>query len=373
MEQPDTATLRLVLGFVGVLSSLVMLILRQAAGKGDGLGQWLMAALLSAAAYLMPPAVRWTRPELGIAVNSGLTLSAMLLMLDGVLALRRFGDGERRRPAVAMLCLGILALMLVSAGQSWLRVVLHDGLACLLLSGTATALVWRAPRWSWPAVGGLASLFMGLALLFLWRGSGLVATGLDLGGADTRTPPWLLLATLVWAIGWSALYPALVLTSERERSRLLVEKDMLTGLASRKAFLRQARLQSAQPVGLLLVGVEGLRPLNGSLGHEAGDRLLIAFASRLQETVGPAILVGRLTGAQFAVLLPEVRDRATLMAAAGRLRSALSLPLVMGDLAQTAEFSLGAALAPEDGRAVESLLDAAERSMFRVRATQMSG
>lgn len=373
MGVPDIGTLRLGLGFAGLLSLLVMAALWPARGRVPGVGAWLVAAALSALAYLLPPAVQWRRPDLGIAINCGLTLSAMLFMLHGSLTLRGIGDAARRHLPVVTLCLAILALMLVSAGRPWLRVALHDGLAFLLLMGTALALVWRAPRWSWLPGGGMAGLFMALGLLLLWRGLCLLVTGMDLGGADTRTPPWLLAATLAWTLGWAALFPALVAAAEGESLRQQAERDMLTGLASRTAFLRRAGAGMDRHHGLLLLGLEGLRTLNSSLGHGVGDRMLSAFADQLRAAAGPGALIGRLTGAQFALLLPGLSDRAALLATADRLRLALSVPLVIGDLVQTPEFTLGAALAPEDGKNVERLLEAAERAMFRVRAAQRTG
>ncbi|MFY8092595.1 MAG: diguanylate cyclase domain-containing protein [Niveispirillum sp.] len=373
MEAPDIGTLRLCLGFAGLLSLLVMAALWQARGRVPGTGSWLVAAIMSALAYLLPPAVQWPRPDLGIAINCSLTLSAMLFMLEGSLALRGFGDAARRRLPVVSLCLAILALMLISAGRPWLRVALHDGLAFLLLTATALTLVWRAPRWSWLPAGGMAMLFVALGLLLLWRGLGLLATGMDLGGADTRMPPWLLAATLAWTLGWTSLFPALVAATEGESLRQQAERDTLTGLASRTAFLRLAGVGADRQHGLLLLALEGLRTLNSSLGHGTGDRMLAAFAVRLREAAGPGTLAGRLTGAQFALLLPGLSDRADLLAAADRLRTALSVPLVIGDLVQIPEFTLGAALAPEDGKSVERLLEAAERAMFRVRAAQRTG
>ncbi len=373
MAVPDIATLRMGLGFAGLLSLAVTVALWWSPSRVSGTGQWLLAALLSTLAYLLPPAVQWRSPDLGIAVNCGLTLSAMLFMLDGALALRGFGHSARRRMPVIMGCLAALALMLVSAGLPWLRVVLHDGLACLLLGATALVLLWRAPRWSRLPAGGMALLSLVLGLMFLWRGMGLLAAGLELGGADTRTPPWLLAANLAWALGWAALLPALVAAAAGDYLRQQAERDILTGLASRSAFLSQARLVPERRDGLLLLGLEGLRTVNGSLGHETGDRMLAAFATRLREAVGEGTLTGRLTGGQFALLLPGLQGRAELMAAADRLRSALSVPLIIGDLVHAPEFTLGTALAPDDGKSVERLLEAAERAMFRVRAAQEAG
>ncbi|OYQ31511.1 hypothetical protein CHU95_20410 [Niveispirillum lacus] len=373
MGAADIATLRLGLGYTGLLSLLVTATLWQARARVPGTGAWLMAALLSAIAYLLPPAVQWARPDLGIAINCGLTLSAMLFMLDGSLALRGFGDAARRRMPVVTLCLAILALMLVSAGHPWLRISLHDGFAFLLLMATALTLVWRAPRWSWLPAVGLGVLFATLAMLMAWRGLNLLITGLDLGAADTRMPSWLLAATLAWALGWTGLFPTLVAATEGESLRQQAERDTLTGVASRTAFLSQAEVVSDRQYGLLLLGMEGLRTLNSSLGHGMGDRMLSAFAARLRDTAPPGTLIGRLTGAQFALLLPGLSTRADLMVRADGLRLALSIPLVIGDLVQTPEFTLGAALAPEDGKNVERLLEAAERAMFRVRAAQRPG
>lgn len=373
MWQPDIATLRMMLGFAGLLSLLVTLGLWRAERGASGTGGWLLASILGLTACLLPPAVIWRQPDLGIVANTSLTLSSMVLILEGVLAFRGMGTPVRHRLPLLMVVLMIVALMLASAGRPWIRIVLHDGLAALLLWASAGALAWNAAKGQRAVSGVLALSFMGLGLLYIWRGSGLLVRGMDLGGADTRIPPWLLAASLVWLLIWTAGMPLLLLLRGRERERLLIDRDGLTGLSSRAAFLRDsaAKLALGQGASILLLSLDGLRTMNESLGHEAGDRMLRAFADRLcTQGVAENALAGRLTGAQFAILLPGTQDRSGLTQATERLRLSLISPLPVGDIMQPAGYSLGAALYPDDGRTISTLLEAAERSMFKVKAAR---
>ena len=104
----------------------------------------------------------------------------------------------------------------------------------------------------------------------------------------------------------------------RENTRLLAEKqeseerlrheathDPLTGLANRALF--RQRLDAALragPATVLLADLDEFKTVNDSLGHDAGDALLVAFAQVLRESAGPGGSVARLAGDEFAVLLP---------------------------------------------------------------------
>lgn len=377
MWQPDIATLRLLLDFAGLLSLLTALLLWRVEKGAVGTGPWALASGFGLAACLLPPAVMWRQPDMGIAANSSLTLSAMLLMLEGALRFRKIGVAAARRLPLVMGVSGIIALMLMAGVRPWLRVVLHDVLALTLLAGVALVLFRRAPLGQRLVSGVLASVFLGLGGLFAWRGAGILAAGLTLGGADTRTPPWLLAATLAWLLAWTVGMALLVLLHGRERERALADRDQLTGMANRTAFLRDGAVmlpgQGGRGAGILLLSLEGLRPMNESLGHAAGDHMLAAFAARLRQAAmadGAAVLVGRLTGAQFALLLPGMADRGALVQAMDRLRLILAAPLVMQDIAQPADYSLGAALYPQDGSGMGALLEVAERAMFKVKAAR---
>ena len=95
--------------------------------------------------------------------------------------------------------------------------------------------------------------------------------------------------------------------------------DYLTGLPNRArlmAALASARTRAAtgQPTSLLLLDLDGFKPVNDVAGHEAGDHLLIQVADRLRATVRDGDLVGRLGGDEFAVLVGDGLEEATALA-----------------------------------------------------------
>jgi len=95
--------------------------------------------------------------------------------------------------------------------------------------------------------------------------------------------------------------------------------DYLTGLPNRArlmAALAGARTRAAngQPACLLLLDLDGFKPVNDIAGHEAGDHLLIQVAGRLRATVRDGDLVGRLGGDEFAVLVGDGLEEATALA-----------------------------------------------------------
>jgi diguanylate cyclase (GGDEF)-like protein/PAS domain S-box-containing protein len=110
---------------------------------------------------------------------------------------------------------------------------------------------------------------------------------------------------------------------QRRRSELELERlaytDYLTGLPNRArlmAALANARSRATEghPACLLLLDLDGFKAVNDVAGHEAGDLLLIAVATRLRTTVRDRDLVGRLGGDEFAVLVPAGIEEATALA-----------------------------------------------------------
>ena len=108
-------------------------------------------------------------------------------------------------------------------------------------------------------------------------------------------------------------------SSELELERLAYT-DYLTGLPNRArlmAALSSARARVAAggaPACLLLLDLDGFKPVNDVAGHEAGDHVLVEVAARLRATVQDGDLVGRLGGDEFAVLVNEGIEEATALA-----------------------------------------------------------
>ena len=157
-----------------------------------------------------------------------------------------------------------------------------------------------------------------------------------------------------------------------ERLRYLAEHDPLTGLANRTRLTRALASLLARPasrVALHLLDLDGFKEVNDSLGHPAGDRLLVAVAGRLAGAAGEEALIARLGGDEFAVVQPAPADAAAARRFAGRLADSLAQPVVTSDGKLRVGASIGIALAPDHGRSVDELLRHADIALYRAKAS----
>jgi diguanylate cyclase (GGDEF)-like protein/PAS domain S-box-containing protein len=152
-----------------------------------------------------------------------------------------------------------------------------------------------------------------------------------------------------------------------EELRHQATHDPLTGLANR-SLLEQRLAATTGPVSVLLVDLDGFKPVNDRYGHHAGDQVLITVAERLtRQTGGPGLAV-RLGGDEFAVLLPgasvaQAQDRAALITAA------VGEPI---RLTASVEVTVGASVGVAGGTAAGAgqLLRDADAAMYRVKASR---
>ena len=161
----------------------------------------------------------------------------------------------------------------------------------------------------------------------------------------------------------------------RSRSRTLetqANTDALTGLHNLRYLQRQLALllesykRYKHPFSVLLMDVDGLKRVNDAHGHPAGDRLLMQVAMSLQRSVRTVDTVARLGGDEFCVLAPE-QDAKSGPALAERLAAAIAEEVVTPD-EPPASVSIGVAACPEHGEEAETLIDGADRAMYRAKA-----
>ena len=166
---------------------------------------------------------------------------------------------------------------------------------------------------------------------------------------------------------------ALDVTERREaeeRLRHLAEHDPLTGLANRSRFGRVLAAALARPgsrLAVLLLDLDGFKEINDSLGHPAGDRLLVAVAGRLAGAASGDALIARLGGDEFAILQPEPEDAEAARRLAARLIRSLEQPVVTIDGRIRIGASIGIALAPDHSRSVDELLRHADIALYRAK------
>jgi diguanylate cyclase (GGDEF)-like protein len=143
-----------------------------------------------------------------------------------------------------------------------------------------------------------------------------------------------------------------VTDAKTQEAMRLAFHDSLTGLASRALFLdrldhalaRAARQRTR--LAVLFVDLDRFKNINDSLGHSAGDELLVGVADRLRSCLGPADTAARLGGDEFAVVLPEVADQAQATDTACRIIERLRSPFLIHGHESFIDASVGIAFNP---------------------------
>ena len=161
----------------------------------------------------------------------------------------------------------------------------------------------------------------------------------------------------------------------RERERQLEQLayfDPLTGLANRRMLTEQFDRLSERgadqgEVALLLVDLDRFKQINDSLGHDAGDALLVATSRRLTSAVRDSDQVFRLGGDEFAILLVGRADRATVEVICGRIVQQVSATVSYNGTDMITSPSIGIARFPTDGRSLKSLLKIADLALYEAK------
>lgn len=169
-------------------------------------------------------------------------------------------------------------------------------------------------------------------------------------------------------------YEARVHALERELRQVstLVQKDPLTFALNRRGLEEAFAIETARasryaaPLGFVLLDLDDFKKLNDSLGHVAGDRALVHFASLMQATARPTDFIARLGGEEFALLLPAT-DLDAAAAAAERLQRELAKRGFQFDgRPWTLAFSAGATQW-RPGESLEEMIHRADRALYEAK------
>jgi diguanylate cyclase (GGDEF)-like protein len=149
--------------------------------------------------------------------------------------------------------------------------------------------------------------------------------------------------------------------------------DPLTGLPNRALIfdrLASALAASARrgsTTAFLFVDLDRFKLVNDSLGHDAGDELLIAVSGALRGAVREGDTVGRLGGDEFAVVCPDVAGRREAVAVGNRIREVLQKPFLIADREIVVSSSIGIALTRGGNRRPQRLLEEADAAMYAAK------
>jgi diguanylate cyclase (GGDEF)-like protein/PAS domain S-box-containing protein len=168
------------------------------------------------------------------------------------------------------------------------------------------------------------------------------------------------------------------LISSRERLSRLAYFDTLTSLPNRVLFqdrLRQAISQSRreqEKLALIVVDLDNFKTVNDTLGHAAGDKVLVEVATRLQVRARDSDTVARLGGDEFALILMDAKGPEEMARVAEGLIVALAAPYQLMGFDVAGGASLGISFYPDDGDSLEVLLKHADVAMYRAKESGRS-
>jgi diguanylate cyclase (GGDEF)-like protein len=154
--------------------------------------------------------------------------------------------------------------------------------------------------------------------------------------------------------------------------------DALTDLPNRRRFHENlertcGRGRAEDAIGVLFLDLDGFKAVNDLLGHDAGNELLVAVASRLRSCVRPGDVVARMGGDEFTIMLTRIENAAPAIEVADRICAVLEegFELAAGEVQIST--SIGIALAPGDAADAGDLVRRADVAMYRAKSQGKAG
>ncbi|CUW41032.1 putative diguanylate cyclase [Magnetospirillum sp. XM-1] len=164
-----------------------------------------------------------------------------------------------------------------------------------------------------------------------------------------------------------------------ERIKRLAHHDTLTGLPNRNLLndrishaLARVRRHGGR-MAVLYVDLDKFKPINDTLGHEAGDAVLREVARRLNNCVRSSDTVSRVGGDEFVVVVEEIGRPGEAAMVARKIIETLGSPIFYNEHACQVGASIGIAVFPDDGNTMDEVSKAADVAMYRVKHSGRNG
>lgn len=161
--------------------------------------------------------------------------------------------------------------------------------------------------------------------------------------------------------------------TDKRHIKYLATHDALTGLSNRTLLddrlnhaMEQAR-RSGGHTGVLFLDLNRFKPINDSMGHEQGDKLLKLIAARLKQTVREADTVARLGGDEFVIVLEDLASVDDMTAVAQSIIENVEQPVQLDGHEVSISTSIGGSVFPRDATDANTLLKYADLAMYRAK------
>ena len=178
---------------------------------------------------------------------------------------------------------------------------------------------------------------------------------------------------IVWG-GQPATLNMMTDISERKTAEkkilYLAHHDSLTGLVNRTVLNERIKQtiglakRSNDPFALLFIDLNAFKQINDSYGHEVGDSVLQQVALRIKQQLRDTDTLARIGGDEFVVLLAQIKDNQDVTQIMVRIKESMAELFQIKHYELHCHVSLGAAVYPEDGTTVETLLSQADKNMY---------
>jgi diguanylate cyclase (GGDEF)-like protein len=170
---------------------------------------------------------------------------------------------------------------------------------------------------------------------------------------------------------------------ERKRSEAALTQqalhDPLTSLPNRALFLDRLRgaldrsRRTGAPVAVLFLDVDGFKNINDTLGHGAGDRLLMVLAERFRGMLRPMDTVARYGGDEFTFLFEGLDSAGEAALVAERITHAAGLPITLAGQQRSISISIGVAMVTDPEEEIDDVIRQADTAMYRVKESGGDG
>jgi diguanylate cyclase (GGDEF)-like protein len=344
---------------------------------------WSASALIGMAALALLLMRGWAPDWAAVIGGNLLAVTALLAIRRGLMRFLRRPqhDAEAALTLAVFACAQVACLLLPLAWQASAQVIA----TCLAMAGV----LLRTSLQSYPALRrefGERHAFLlvspqvaGVALFGLRAAVGLLppwpVSALQPLPADTPLNVASALLILLLVLLLHGNLAVMVLLRLVRKLRHLSQRDALTGLFNRAEWNRQLDGQHrwlgrfGEPFGVLMIDIDHFKKINDTMGHAAGDAVLLTVAQVLTASAREVDVIGRLGGEEFGVLLPRA-EQMTVRRAADRLRQ------MLGDAETTwrgqpirLTVSIGAALCVDADESPARLMERADHALYQAKNT----
>jgi diguanylate cyclase (GGDEF)-like protein len=367
----DVRTIVVLLVLSAVLMSITLAVGIRT-GRGSGFVHWNVGLALFALGWLLM-ALRGVLPDFaGVALANASLVAGLCLQLAAMI---RF-EGRSVPPVLVYAPGPALFFLVLPLLDDYAVMTLAVSLAYASVLGATAWFAARLKSDAGPARWLLAATCSVAALMLLVRAGVLLVQPVDRSGLFSGGAVHVVAFLALFVLSSTSSVAFLLMLRERAEAeiRRLAMFDPLTALLNRRAFIELGEREIARasrlrvPYTVLMMDLDHFKRVNDRHGHQAGDRVLAAFAALAQRSVRAGDLVGRYGGEEFCAILPGA-SREVALAVAERLRaSAAETPLEGLDRPITV--SIGAATArPGDAPcSLDQALARADAALYRAKS-----